>query len=309
MRLCRFKYGGQTRWGIYDSQAILAVDRLAAAQLGEAIGHSWEAALPTDSAAWEELTAFLTTMISQPSSECESLPTQAAELLPPVSNPAKILLLAGNYIEHVLEQGGIAAEKQRTFPYVFMKPPSTTLVGSGVPFRLPVAPHKMDHEVELGVIIGQRTRDASLEECRRAILGYTVVNDLSDRGFRPNPARETRPRDTFFDWLHGKWHDRSCPCGPCLLLADAVEDPQKLELTLSIDGKMYQHGSTSQMIFGVVEVIQFLSTFITLEPGDIISTGTPAGVGHASGRYLKAGQTMVASIRPIGDLITPVINT
>jgi 2,4-diketo-3-deoxy-L-fuconate hydrolase len=308
MRLCRFYHRGRTGWGIYDPQTIIAVDRLATERLGEAIGQSWEAAMPLGSDAWGKLTACLATAMQSASNQCERVPTQSVQLLPPIASPPKLLLLAGNYAEHVREQGGIAAERERTFPYVFMKPPSTTMVGSGTPFTLPrVSPHKLDHEVELGVVLGRRLRDASVEQAQQAILGYTVINDISDRGFRPNPDRETRPRDTFFDWQHGKWHDGSCPCGPCLLLADATQDAQDFNLSLSIDGQVYQRGSTSQMVFSVVEVVQFLSTFMTLEPGDIISTGTPSGVGHASGRYLMAGQTMNAAIESIGELLTPVV--
>ncbi|MGN6134034.1 MAG: fumarylacetoacetate hydrolase family protein, partial [Aureliella sp.] len=174
-------------------------------------------------------------------------------------------------------------------------------------FHLPAcSPAKIDHEVELGVVIGRTVRSVAANQALAAVLGYTVINDISDRGFRPNPDRQPRPRDSFFDWLHGKWHDGSCPCGPCLLTADVVPDPQQLPLSLTVDGQVHQSGSTSQMIMSVAELIAFISSFVTLEPGDIIATGTPSGVGNASGRYLQAGQTMVATIDPIGSLVTPV---
>ncbi|MCC6510833.1 MAG: fumarylacetoacetate hydrolase family protein, partial [Pirellulaceae bacterium] len=177
------------------------------------------------------------------------------------------------------------------------------------PFVIPAcAPEKLDHEVELGVVIGQQLRDATIDQAQAGIVGYTVINDISNRGFRPNPLRQTRPRDAFFDWQHGKWHDGSCPCGPCMITADEIPDPHQLRLTLAIDGDLRQDGSTSQMIFSVYELIAFISSFMTLSPGDIISTGTPAGVGNATGKFLAPGMTMVASIPEIGDVVTPVVS-
>ncbi len=304
MRLCRYLHRGQTGWGLYESEFVLPCAQAVAATLGPAFLTSWEAAWPSQSDQWLRMVELLGKMATSP---LEKIALDDLQLLPPLAQPPKLLLLAGNYAEHVREQGGTAAEKQRTFPYVFMKPPSTTLVGSGTAFDIPAnSPHKLDHEVELGVVMGRRIKNASVEEARKAIAGYTVINDISDRGFRPNPQREARPRDTFFDWQHGKWHDGSCPCGPCMLLADAVTDPHQMRLQLSIDGEVRQDGNTSQMIFSVYELIEFISSIMTLEPGDIISTGTPSGVGNATGKFLQPGTTMTASIEGIGSLITPV---
>ncbi len=307
MRICRFIHDGQVRWGIYKDDHVVQVDAFVAAQLGDRLAEGWEAALPVGSDAWQTLLALLDQVEQRSDANCPKIELAKVTLLPPVARPPKLLLLAGNYAEHVREQGGTAAEKSRTFPYVFMKPPSTTLIGSGTPFQIPhCSPEKIDHEVELAVVIGKTIRDASVDEARAAIAGYTVINDISDRGFRPNPNRESRPRDTHFDWLHGKWHDGSCPCGPCMLIDNPQIDPDRMRLTLSVDGTEYQCGTTEQMVFTVSEVIQFISSFVTLEPGDIISTGTPSGVGNATGRFLKAGQTMTASVEHIGSLITPL---
>jgi 2-keto-4-pentenoate hydratase/2-oxohepta-3-ene-1,7-dioic acid hydratase in catechol pathway len=138
------------------------------------------------------------------------------------------------------------------------------------------------------------------------VAGYTVINDISDRKFRPNPQRKKREKDSFFDWLHGKWHDSFCPCGPCILSADALPDPQTLPLRLALNGQTQQDASTALMIFPVAAVVEFISSFVTLEPGDIISTGTPAGVGNAKGLYLKPGDTLEATIGLVGTLTTPV---
>jgi len=134
------------------------------------------------------------------------------------------------------------------------------------------------------------------------VAGYTVVNDISDRGFRPNPNRKERSRDKFFDWQHGKWHDGSCPVGPCIATPTTISDPQNLPLKLTVNGEVHQDANTAMQIFPVAAVIEFISSFVTLEPGDIISTGTAAGVGHAKGVYLKAGDQVEASIEGIGAL-------
>lgn len=308
MRLCRYVHRDRLGWGLYGPEYIISCEEALSARFGMAFLTSWEVAWPIGGELWNNMLVQLRSIAASPTSQSPKIALTQVQLLPPLASPAKLLLLAGNYAEHVREQGGTAAEKQRTFPYVFMKPPSTTLVGSGSAFQIPPhSPSKLDHEVELGVVIGRRIKQATEAEARQSIAGYTVINDISDRGFRPNPQRETRPRDTFFDWQHGKWHDGSCPCGPCMLLADEVADPHQMRLTLAIDGEIRQDGSTSQMIFSIYELIEFISSMMTLEPGDIISTGTPSGVGNATGRYLQPGTTMVAEIEGIGRLVTPIL--
>jgi len=236
-----------------------------------------------------------------------ALPADKASLLVPVPNPSKLLLLAGNYSKHIEEGGGRAEERARTFPYVFMKPPLTTLTHPGAPVRIPaVSPNHIDWELELGVIIGRRCRGVPESAALDYVAGYTVVNDISDRKFRPNPGRAAREKDSFFDWLHGKWHDTFCPMGPCVLPADELPDPQSLELTLRVNGGIEQHASTAEMVFPVAAIIEFLSSFVTLEPGDIISTGTPSGVGSAKGKFLHSGDVLEAEIERIGVLRNPV---
>src|SRR5262249_17694826 len=156
----------------------------------------------------------------------------------------------------------------------------TTLTNPGDPIRLPkVSPDHVDWECELGVVIGRTCRHASEDEALEYVSGYTVVNDISDRKFRPNPGRKPREQDAFFDWLQGKWRDTFCPMGPCVLSADAVDDPQAMQIRLAVNGKVKQDGSTAQMIFPVAAIVSYLSEILTLEPGDVISTGTPSGVG------------------------------
>jgi 2-keto-4-pentenoate hydratase/2-oxohepta-3-ene-1,7-dioic acid hydratase in catechol pathway len=169
-----------------------------------------------------------------------------------------------------------------------------------------VSPNQIDWECELAVVIGRRCRHVDEDEAMAAIAGYTIINDISDRSFKPNPKRKPRERDKFFDWLHGKWHDSFCPMGPCILSADVVPDPQAIPLKLTLNGHIKQDASTAEMIFPVPAIVSFLSDFVTLQPGDVIATGTPSGVGSASGTFLRPGDFMRATVGPIGTLETPV---
>ena len=317
MKLCRFKQSDIVRCGIYEPGRILPIDDLASASgekyLADVLRYGeLQRMLPTDSAAWltlRDVVAEAMYLGSLPGAANYWIRRDEVQLLPPVSNPGKLLLLAGNYAAHVSEQGDIAKERGQTFPYVFSKPALSTLTGDGQTVRIPkISPDAIDHEVELAVVIGRTARDISAGDALDFVAGYTIVNDLSDRGFRPNPKRHERPRDKFFDWLHGKWHDGFCPCGPCLVTTDEIPDPQNLQLQLRVDGDLRQSGSTAEQIFSVAQVIEFVSSWVTLEPGDIISTGTPSGVGNASGRFLTAGQQVVASITGIGDLTTLMVD-
>lgn len=230
------------------------------------------------------------------------------KLLVPVAAPGKLLLLAGNYSKHIEEGGGRAEERAKTFPYVFMKPPGTTLTHPGDPVKIPaISPKEIDWEIELGVIIGRTCQAVSEADALKYVAGYTVVNDISDRGFHPNPDRAERPNNGFFDWLHGKWHDTFCPVGPCVLPASDVPDPQQLQLTLRLNGQVEQNAPGTDMVFPVAAIIEFISAFVTLHPGDIISTGTPDGVGKAKGKFLKAGDLLEAEISRIGILQNPVV--
>lgn len=315
MRICRFKSASAARCGLLNGTQVVPLDDLASMAgekyLADALlGGDVRRLLPLESAAWNTLTDVVAEFEANPAASAQvvALPRDRVELLPPVAAPSKLLLLAGNYAEHVREHGDVAKERSQTFPYVFMKPASTTLVGDEAQVRIPsCSPNKIDHEVELAVVIGKQARHVPAEHALQYVAGYTIINDLSDRGFTPNPSREPRPRDKFFDWLHGKWHDGFCPCGPCLVTADEIPDPQQLSLELSVDGDVRQRSSTAEQIFSVAEVIEFISSWVTLEPGDIISTGTPAGVGNATGKYLAAGNRVVASIAGIGSLTTHMI--
>jgi 2-keto-4-pentenoate hydratase/2-oxohepta-3-ene-1,7-dioic acid hydratase in catechol pathway len=316
MRLCRFEIADQPRIGFYDDAKGHVLDLLPLFELlGQAPTDNLQTAtdlvdlLPIDSDSWKSIAQLSHHLgqLTDSQTKAVSVSLDDIQLLPPIGSPPKLLLLAGNYSAHVLEQGGTTAEQQETFPYVFMKPPSTTLIGSGRSFSIPkISPDKIDYELELAVVIGKSCSAVHAEDALDYVAGYTVVNDISDRGFRPNPKRRERPRDSHFDWSHGKWHPGSCPCGPCLVTPNNISNPQNLAMRLWIDGEIRQDARTSQQIFSVAQTIAFISSWMPLEPGDIISTGTPSGVGNATGRFLKPGQTVSAEIESIGKLVTPI---
>ena len=315
MRLCRFGSENAPRVGFYDEQRIVPLPEAATA-FARVTGRALDvppsaellAFLPPDGPGFEaacELAAWVeSTGNAFPGA---ALDPAATQLLVPVHRPNKIFLLAGNYADHIREGGGIATERAETFPYVFMKPPSTTLTHPGAAIKIPrAAPDAVDWELELAVIIGRTAKHVSESDALNFVAGYTVVNDISQRRFRPNPNRKKRERDAFFDWLHGKWFDTFCSISAVVATPDSVPDPQNLRLRLEVNGEAKQDTSTSQMIFPVAAIIAFISQICTLEPGDIISTGTPAGVGAATGQFLKPGDVMRGTLERIGELVTRV---
>lgn len=310
MRLCRFEHEGSIHVGFYDENFVIPL-AAASAHTGVELEASTDliAHLPGGSLrdTVVEIQARLANNMDEELGEIR-LDTESVRILVPEPNPSKLLLLAGNYAKHIEEGGGRASERERTFPYVFMKPPLTTLTNHGDPIRIPeVSPDHIDWELELAVIIGRHCKAVSEADALGYVAGYSVINDISDRKFRPNANREERDKDGFFDWLHGKWHDTFCPMGPCVLPADECDDPQDLHLTLKVNGEVEQDGSTAEMVFPVAAIVEFISSFVTLEPGDIISTGTTAGVGSAKNKFLKPGDDVHAEIQHIGVLRNPVV--
>ena len=313
MRLCRFEQDGKAQAGFYFDDKIAPVAEASKvvqaksdlrADLPEGddllglLPHGKHHADAKGVAAWLE---------KNPEA-VKKLAAKGAKLRTPVPRPNKLFLLAGNYAKHIEEGGGIAVARAKTFPYVFMKPASTALNHPDASISIPkVSPDHIDWECELAFVIGKTAKGVKEVDALKHVAGYTVVNDISDREFKPNPDREERKNDGFFDWLHGKWHDGFCPVGPCVTSADTIPDPQKLQLTLKVNGELKQDASTALQIFPVAAVIEFISSYVTLEPGDIISTGTPAGVGNAKGTYLKAGDKLEAAIEGIGVLKNTIV--
>jgi 2-keto-4-pentenoate hydratase/2-oxohepta-3-ene-1,7-dioic acid hydratase in catechol pathway len=224
----------------------------------------------------------------------------------PVPRPRKVLCLAGNYREHIEEEGHRMALQDRQTPRVFMKPPSTTVIGPGARIRIPPIGRAIDWEGELAVVMGRRARAVRAADTLRYVAGYTVMNDVSERKLLIRERTRSRPRDEWFDWLNGKWLDTFAPHGPWLVTRDEIPDPQVLEIRTCVNGEVKQHNRTSAMIFPVADIIEYISAMVTLEPGDLISTGTPAGVGAAAGTFLQPGDRVDITISGIGTLSNPV---
>ena len=249
----------------------------------------------------EELSDLVGTAEAGPSLDEVTLHT-------PIARPGKILAAAGNYQAHVDEGGGVKVDTSRRTPRVFIKP-SSALVGPDEPVVLTDVSDEIDWELELAVVIGKEASNVSRDDALSYVAGYTILNDISARSMSWGiEDREVHDWDGFFDWLVGKWPDSFSPTGPWIVTADEIEDPHSLQLTLEVNGEVTQSASTGTMIFDCSDLISFISRFTTLEPGDIIATGTPAGVGAATGRYLEAGDVMVGTIEGIGTLTTPVVD-
>lgn len=208
---------------------------------------------------------------------------------PCVGQTRKIICVGLNYADHAAESGmAIPAE-----PVLFMKPTSC-IVGPFDDVEIPRGGDKTDWEVELCIVIGQRAKYVSEAQATDHVAGYCVANDVSERAFQLERGGQ---------WDKGKAHDTFAPIGPWLVTADEVPDPQNLAMWLDVDGKRYQNGSTRTMIFGVRTVVSYISQFMTLEPGDLIFTGTPPGVGLGQKPpvYLQAGQVMRLGIEGLGE--------
>lgn len=315
MRLCRYQHNGDVEVALYLDDKIVNINRVAEELNIRIQNPSLNILdyLPPEGRNAQAAQRVADAFSKLPAADQRRLsrPMKEVQLRVPVTEPKKVILLAGNYAEHIREGGAEAPERAETFPNFFWKPPSTTMIATGEAIQIPaVSPEHVDWEIELAVIMGRRCRHVTERDALRHVAGYTICNDVSDRRFQINPKRKPRgPRDPFFDWLHGKWHDTFLPTGPCVLSAADVPDPQKLRVSLKVNGKIMQDGNTGQMIFPCAALISILSTFVTLEPGDMVVTGTPSGVGNARKPpiFLKPQDVVECEIENIGVLRNPVI--
>jgi 2-keto-4-pentenoate hydratase/2-oxohepta-3-ene-1,7-dioic acid hydratase in catechol pathway len=233
---------------------------------------------------------------------------ESVELLAPIRRPGKLLAVAGNFQAHIEEGGGQRVDKTVIVPKLFIKP-SSAIIGPGEAVALPTVSNQLDWELELAIVIGTAGRDIPVDRARDYIAGYSIINDISARSMQWGvEGREPGGFDDFFDWLNGKWGDGFAAWGPYITTTDSVQpDPNELEMTLKVNDKVWQHGSTSDMIFSPEEIIAFASRWMTLEPGDVIAGGTLDGTGDAAGVYLKEGDVMEGTIGELGTLVTPVV--
>lgn len=212
----------------------------------------------------------------------------------PLPNPPRVFAIGLNYRDHATESG---MELPRT-PIVFFKL-ATSIVGPGEPIVLPVNSTQPDYEAEFAFIIGRGGFRLSAGEWRNHVYGYTIVNDVS--------ARDVQFSST--QWSMSKCFPSFCPLGPAITTADEISDPHNLQISLSIDGEQLQNSNTSNLLFKIPELIEYLSSITPLLPGDIISTGTPPGVGlgRTPKRWLQPGETVTVTVAGLGSLTNPVV--
>ena len=296
MRLLTYDRDGAPRLGLLVNDTV--VD---AADASSALG---EAPLPDDMLAFieegdsalERARRILETL----SSDREALsgcfrPLADTRLLAPIPQPRRNLVCVGlNYAEHASESRITSGIPEH--PVYFTKP-ATAVVGPDEPVVHHAITQELDHEVELTVVIGRGGRDIERSQALAHVFGYTIINDVT--------ARDLQKRHT--QWFKGKSLDTFCPMGPVLVTADEIPDPQALAISLRVNGQVRQSSHTSKMIFPVAECIEVLSRAMTLLPGDVIATGTPDGVGAATGNFLKAGDRMEAEVERIGVLANKVV--
>lgn len=272
MKLLRFGAEGHEQPGVLDSAGRI---RSLAGVVSDVAGEG------LSSASLEKLRNLRT----------ESLPfvNEDVRIGPCVGHVGKFMCIGLNYAEHAAETGiSVPAE-----PVLFMKATSA-ICGPNDDLQIPRGSSKTDWEVELGVVIGERAKYVSEEDALRHVAGYCTVHDVSEREYQMERCGQ---------WTKGKSCDTFGPIGPWLVTKDEVSDPQNLGLWLEVDGRRYQNGNTNTMIFGVKKLVSYLSEFMTLHPGDVISTGTPSGVGMSlkPSNYLRPGQVVRLGVDGLGE--------
>ena len=212
----------------------------------------------------------------------------------PLSNPPRVFAIGLNYRDHAIESGMAIP----TTPMVFFKL-QTAIIGPGDPIVLPVNSTQPDYEAEFAFVIGKGGYRIAADEWRNHVYGYTIVNDVSARDVQLATSQ----------WTMGKSFPTFCPIGPAIVTADEIPDPHKLNIGLTIDGVVYQNSNTRELIFKIPELIEYLSSIAPLLSGDIVSTGTPSGVGlgRTPKRWLQPGETVTVTVEGLGSLTNPVV--
>jgi len=299
MKLLTFSHGKDTIFGAKVGSHVINLPELVALSEGEKNGFPQDMAsyFAAGDAAKKKAQRALATIKSERIAELVSQGVALEEAkityLPPIASPGKIICLGMNYRQHAQEMG----REPPKYPTLFGKF-SHTLIGHKQEIVLPMISDMVDYEAELALVIGREGKAIKAENALDFIGGYTILNDVSVRDFQNRTLQ----------WLQGKNFDRSCPIGPYVVTADEVADPDKLDIELKLNDKVMQHSNTSDFIFSVPVIIEYISQIMTLSPGDIISTGTPSGVGVARDPqvFLKAGDTVKIKLEKVGMLENPV---
>jgi 2-keto-4-pentenoate hydratase/2-oxohepta-3-ene-1,7-dioic acid hydratase in catechol pathway len=213
----------------------------------------------------------------------------SVKLLAPIPRPPKLICVGLNYRDHALE----SRSEIPAVPTIFNKFPNV-VIGPGDPIVLPKASRKPDYEAEFAFVIGKGGRNISADRAMEHVLGYTIINDVTARDFQTATTQ----------WLMGKTFDTFCPMGPWIVTRDEIEDPHDLDISLVIGGETLQKSNTRELVFRIPRLIEYVSSAVTLEPGDVFATGTPGGVGFARRppRWLKPGEEVIVRIGKIGEL-------
>jgi 2-keto-4-pentenoate hydratase/2-oxohepta-3-ene-1,7-dioic acid hydratase in catechol pathway len=301
-RLLSFQSGREERAGILVGDQIYDAARLT--------GHpAWSSVLGalTDWSKANREFAAAAKRIGAGKSRAKGLPLKRAKLLAPVLYPGNIYCAGANYTDHVAEmaraQGkepGPTMKDLGEKPWHFVKTSRSSVVGPGAKVKLPAYSQKVDWEVELVAVIGRTAKDVPVDKAITCVAGYTIANDLSARDAM---KRDKNPPTSPFhyDWVSQKCFDGACPLGPWIVPASELRDPHHLGIRLWVNGELMQDSNTAKLIFDTAEQIAMLSSRVTLRPGDLVLTGTPAGVGMGRGRFLKAGDEVKLWIEAIGE--------
>ncbi|MCA0239955.1 MAG: fumarylacetoacetate hydrolase family protein [Proteobacteria bacterium] len=306
MKLAMIEHGGRTSPAVCTDDSAFDLQRAlpcAAEAAREAFGANALPSMLDLIAAGERALRFLRAVLDDPGRFAAArAPLAAVRLLAPIPRPPKnVFCLGRNYAEHIREDN-VSRDQATALPEVpqFFTKPWTAIVGpeAGIRYDQRVT-RRLDYEVELAVVIGRGGRDIAEEQAMDHVFGYTIVNDVS--------ARDLQKRHD--QWFKGKALDTFCPMGPWIVTADEIADPHALRIELGVNGQPRQDASTAQMIFPIARQIASLSAGLTLEPGDVIATGTPSGVGYAMNprQWLQAGDEIVCRIEKIGTLRNRVV--
>ena len=302
-RLLSFRSGRETRAGLLVGEQVYDAVRVTGQPAWSSVLgalEDWSRAHRAFSAAAKRLAAG--------GSKAKGVPLKRAKLLAPVLYPGSIFCAGANYTDHMAEmaraQGNEPGPTMKDLgekPWHFVKTSRSSVVGPGAKIKLPAYSQKVDWEVELVAVIGKAAKDVPVEKALGCVAGYTIANDLSARDAM---KRHKNPLSSPFhyDWVSQKCFDGSCPLGPWIVPAQDIRDPSNLGIKLWVNGELMQDSHTSKLIFDTAEQIAMLSSRVTLHPGDLVLTGTPAGVGMGRGRFLKAGDTVKLWIESIGEL-------
>ncbi len=293
MRLVTFSNSGTPTLGVVELDRVLNVPE-AALRFGASVPDTMQGVIEAGAA----VLTVLKNLSTSGSGDADLwLPLRAVRLLAPIPRPKKNVFCVGrNYKAHI-EEGARARGVPLVFPTVpeFFSKPTTSVIGQGADIRLDTKlTEQLDYEVELALVIGKACRDISVSEAMDAVFGYTVLNDVT--------ARDLQKRH--HQWFKGKGLDTYCPIGPWIVTADDFGDPAGRRVTLRVNGEIRQDSSTSDLLFNVAKIVSVLSEGLTLEPGDIIATGTPAGValGMTPQRWLVDGDVVEAEVEGVGIL-------